>query len=248
MTKNLAVLDFDHTVVDGNTDTIVADLLTKSVRDSVRYLYQKDGWTSYMQAIFQLLHTNKINEETITKTINNIPCVSGFPALIKQLNDKLNYDVIIISDSNSYFIDCWLNANGLKPYILTTFTNPARFENGLLKIEMYHLQDYCALSTKNLCKGQIMDDFKEEQRERGVVYDRTVYVGDGKNDFCPILRLKEGDLACVREGFKCAELVQMAQDGKYCDVETGIAYNVRAGVVVWKNGDDILNSIKSSVL
>lgn len=245
MAKNLAVLDFDHTVVDGNTDTIVADLLEKSVRNSVRDLYQKDGWTAYMQAIFELLHKNNIQQQQITTTINNIPAVNGFPNLIKQLNEQFNYDVIIISDSNSYFIDSWLESNQLKKHILNTFTNPAKFENGLLKIEMFHLQDYCTLSTKNLCKGQIMDDFKEEQRQRNVVYAKTVYIGDGNNDFCPILRLKECDLACVRENFKCAELVKLAQEGQSFD-KSGVPHKIRADVVVWKDGEDIFNALNNS--
>lgn len=244
MAKSLAVLDFDHTVVDGNTDTIIASLLDKSVTDPVKYLYQRDGWTSYMAAIFMLLHTHNITQTEITKTINNIQSVEGFPNLIKELKDNLNYDIIIISDSNSYFIDSWLEASGLKNYILRTFTNPARFEDDVLKIEMYHLQDYCTLSTKNLCKGQIMDEFKEEQKSKGVIYEKTVYAGDGRNDFCPVLRLNGGDVACVREGYKCAELVRLAQEGNYCD-EGGVPYKVKADVVVWKNGDDILNAIRT---
>lgn len=244
MTKKLAVFDFDHTVVDGNTDTIVADLLDKSVRNSVKYLYQDDGWTAYMQEIFTLLRTHNIDQTKITKTINNIPSVIGFPALIKDLKEKFNYDVIIISDSNSYFIDSWLEANDLRKYILKIFTNPAHFQDGLLKIEMYHLQDYCTLSTKNLCKGQIMNDFIEEQKQSGIVYQKILYAGDGKNDFCPILRLKEGDLACVREKYKCAELVKLVQEGKYCD-NSAVAYQIKADVVVWQNGQDILNVLKS---
>lgn len=244
MAKNLAVLDFDDTVVDGNTDTIVADLLEKSAISSVRHLYQKDGWTAYMQAIFILLHSHGFGQAEITKTIANIPSVEGFPSLIRDLRDKLNYDVIIVSDSNSYFIDCWLETNGLKGYISRTFTNPARFDDGVLKIEMYHLQDYCDLSTKNLCKGQIMDDFKGEQEAKGVVYEKTVYVGDGNNDFCPILRLKEGDVACVRKNHRCAKLVQMTQDGKYRNV-SGVPYEIKADVVVWEDGNEILQALQT---
>lgn len=244
MAKKLAVLDFDHTVVEGNTDVVVANLLDTSITDTVKYLYKTDGWTSYMQAIFTLLHTHKITQAEITKTINNIPCVQGFPDLIKELKDKLNYDIVIISDSNSYFIDCWLQANSLKNYVLRTFTNPARFVDEMLKIDMYHLQDYCTLSTKNLCKGQIMMDFQEEQRANGVLYERIVYIGDGKNDFCPLLRLKAGDVACVRKDFKCAELVALAQNGDYRD-ESGLPYEIKADVVVWRDGLDILNVLRT---
>lgn len=240
MAKKLAVLDFDHTVINGNTDTIVADLLDETVVGSVTNLYKRDGWTLYMQAIFKLLHAHNIQQEQITETINNIQAVPGFPNLIKELNSKLNFDVIIISDSNSYFIDSWLDANGLKAYVLRIFTNPAHFENGILKIQMYHLQDYCRLSTKNLCKGQIMDDFINERKKDGVSYEQIVYIGDGKNDFCPILRLKPCDLACVRENFKCAEMVKLAQEGSLCD-KSGGNYRINANVVVWKNGNDILD-------
>lgn len=244
MTKNLAVFDFDHTIVNDNTDTAVASLVDKTLRDSVRYLYARDGWTAYMQEIFHLLRANGVNKKKITETVCSIPSVQGFPGLIKTLKDELNYDIIIVSDSNSYFIDSWLRANGLIDYVLKVFTNPAYFEDELLKIEMYHFQDYCTLSTKNLCKGQIIDDFKEEQRKKDVLYKSTMYVGDGRNDFCPVLRLMDNDVACVRENFKCAELIELARQGKYCN-EAGIPYSVKARVVVWSSGNDILDALQT---
>lgn len=243
----LVAFDFDHTIVNDNTDTVVISLLDKSViPDSVQELYRSDGWTSYMQAIFDLLHKYNINKQMMTDAIERIPSVEGFDTLIKELKDKLKYDIIIISDSNTYFIEIWLKAHHLTNYILKTFTNPAHFINDSLKIEMYHLQKHCKLSTKNLCKGQVLQEFIENQKSAGINYNKIVYVGDGTNDFCPILKLQENDLACVRKDYKCADCVRLANEGKYLD-EKGKPYEVKAEVCVWKTGIDILNAIKAKL-
>lgn len=241
----LVAFDFDHTIVDDNTDTVTISLIDKSmIPDSVRELYRSDGWTSYMQAIFDLLHKYNVDKKKICKAIEKIPCVEGFDTLIRELKDKLQYDIIIISDSNTEFIGTWLKAHNLTNYILKTFTNPAQFVDNHLMIEMYHLQEHCKLSTKNLCKGQILQDFIENQKHEGINYNRIIYVGDGINDFCPILRLNELDLACVRKDYKCADCVKLAKEGKYLD-DLGKPYTVKAKVCIYKTGIDILNAIKT---
>ena len=39
-----------------------------------------------------------------------------------------------------------------------------------------------------MCKGEELDAFLARN---GQDFDRVVYVGDGSNDFCPILRMRE---------------------------------------------------------
>lgn len=196
-----------------------------------------------MQGIFDLLYKHEIDEISIRETMKDLVPVTGMIELIKELNEKLNFDVIIISDSNSYFINTWLRHNKLDKNIAEVFTNPACFQNGHLKIKMYHFQEECKLSTKNLCKGDILEDFIGIQNREGIIYDQVVYVGDGINDFCPILRLNNNDLACVRDKFKCVEWVNLAKEGKPIDA-SGIIYNIKAEVLVWSTGTDILNRIK----
>lgn len=241
MTKNLAVFDFDHTIINGNSDLEIMRLLEqKNIPQRVKELHKSDGWTVFMQAIFELLDKHGVKEDAIKDLITNLPAVPGMPELIKTLNEKFNCDIIIISDSNSYFIDSWIDANNLKDNILKTFTNPAHFENHLLKIKMYHLQNSCKLSTKNLCKGQIMEDFVQDQLKNGSSYDRVLYFGDGLNDFCPILRLKENDLACVRKNYKCVGLVKKALDGQYKD-DDGVSRVVLSHVFIWENAFEIID-------
>lgn len=247
MTKKLAVFDFDHTIIHDNSDIVVMNMIDqKKIPATIKQLHRSDGWTAFMQAIFNLLHNHSITEDKIKNIVDNLPGVPGMSDLIKELSEKLNSDVIIISDSNSYFINTWLEAKGLKKNVVKVFTNPAYFDNrGLLNITMYHLQDFCKLSTKNLCKGQIMEDFIEQQKCNGTLYNQVIYCGDGLNDFCPILRLREDDLACVRKKFKCAEIVKKSKDGLYKD-ESGQYRVVKANIIEWDTGFEILDYIKKS--
>lgn len=243
MTRNLAVFDFDHTIINDNSDTAVMKLVDNKIPREVKLLHRSDGWTAFMQGVFKTLHENQIQEDAINNFIKHLPAVQGMPELIKEMNESFNFDVIIISDSNHHFIDLWLTENNLKDHILKVFSNPANFEDGLLKINMYHLQDYCKLSTKNLCKGQIMEDFIAEQEQNGRAYKKIFYIGDGVNDFCPILRLKDGDVACVRDKYKCVDLVNKSREGKYFDND-GISRIVKSNVCVWQDGYEIMEFIK----
>ncbi|XP_017775435.1 PREDICTED: probable phosphatase phospho2 [Nicrophorus vespilloides] len=244
MARKLAAFDFDHTIVEGNSDIVVRDLISKeSIPDSVRKLYKNDGWTAYMQGIFELLHLQGHKESVIAKVVGEIPATKGISELIHKLKEE-NYDVIIISDANSFLINTWLEHNNLKDCIHKVFTNPAKFVNGLLKIEMYHLQQDCKLSTKNLCKGKILEDFIKGRELEGVAYEKTVYVGDGNNDFCPMLRLNDKDLACVRDKYSCLQLINKVKEGKPIP-STGLIYTMKAHVLVWNTGFDILDHLSN---
>jgi len=246
--KNLAVFDFDHTVVDDNSDTAVLKLVDKSkISPELRQLQKADeGWTAFMQGVFDVLHQNKILESNISLLIKSIPEVKGIKNLILELHNNLNYDVIIISDSNTYFINVWLQANNLSSRVLHVFSNPAQFdEQGLLNIKMYHVQNTCNLSTKNMCKGSILENFIKSQAEKDINYQKVVYVGDGQNDFCPILRLGINDVACVRNKYKCADLVKKAQEDE--PLGNGLKYSLKAQVCFWDNGQQILDFLRSGV-
>lgn len=244
--KNLAVFDFDHTIVDDNSDTAVMNLVDRhKIPKEIKSLHRSDGWTAFMQGIFKYLHENDKTEQEISDLIKKLPEVSGMCKFIKTLNENYNFDVIIISDSNTFFIDAWLKYNKILSNVLKVFSNPAKFVDGLLKIEMYHFQDSCKLSTKNLCKGQIMDEFIDAQKKNGINYDRVIYCGDGTNDFCPILRLSGNDLAFVRDKYKCIELVRKTENGENFD-DNGIPYVINAKVVIWNTAHDLLGYIQEN--
>lgn len=227
--RKLVAFDFDHTVVDDNTDIVVRDMVKSKITDEVTKLYKKSGWIPYMQEIFYLLHNDGFTKSQIKDAIEGIPEVAGLKTLFKELNETGRVDIIIISDSNSVFIKFWCDHNDVSKYIKHIYTNQAQFnEEGVLNIQPFHHQLDCELSSENLCKGKVLEDYVRNQQEGNqVIYDQIVYVGDGHNDICPVLRLGAQDVGYARKGYR----MQKELDKKNTTVD--------AKVEIWTDGRDL---------
>ncbi|XP_063932114.1 pyridoxal phosphate phosphatase PHOSPHO2-like [Zophobas morio] len=243
--QNLAIFDFDHTILDDNSDTAILELVDKNeIPQEIKNIQFTDGWTAFMQAIFTYMYEKGVTVEQILSHVQSLQPVGGMVDLIRNLKMKLNYDLVVVSDSNSVFIKTWLEKHKLETCFTEIFTNPTKIVGGMFQISPYDDQDVCKLSTRNLCKGKVLDEFIKSQQENGIFYNKLVYVGDGSNDFCPILRLKENDLACVRNNYKLLDLVQKAKRGKYVD-NAGKPYMIKSLVCIWNTADDIADFLLS---
>lgn len=242
--RRLLALDFDETVVSENTDIVARNLLDPSLlTPELKQLYNATGWTAYMQAIFHLLADNHFSRDQIRQSIRDIKEVPGMVRLIQQLADQHSFDVIIISDSNSEFINIWCsNQSGLSGRLNFVFTNPARFDDStnLLTIQPFHHQTECQLSTANLCKGQVLEEYLAERASHdGIGYGRVFYVGDGRNDVCPSLRLAGCDVACSRMGMPMDKDLQKRLEKLDPELE--------ATVLRWTDGNDLLEQILGKI-
>lgn len=254
--RNLVAFDFDHTVVDGNTDIVVRDLIAKDkIPEEVKFLYTSSGWIPYMHAIFRLLHENGIRRTDMLTAIEKIPEVTGMKKLIRRLHGTRDTDVLIVSDSNSKFIDHWCRHNDVVDCVKKVFTNPAEFDaNEVLNIQPFHHQTTCSLSSVNLCKGAILEDYLQQQEEtNGVTYKKIFYVGDGHNDFCPVLRLARGDVGCARKGHRLERELQEFVNEKTVTVDeidspknksvNTVGFTLDADAFVWKDGNELAEFI-----
>lgn len=226
--RTLIALDFDHTVVDDNTDIVARNLLNSDkIPEAVKKLYKGSDWIFYMQEVFNLLHANGFSQEDILNAIRGIPETPGFCDFIRRMAQPPDVDVVIISDSNTVFINTWLEKHQLTESIREIFTNPAEFPapGQPLKIGPYHQQTECSLSSVNLCKGKVLTEFLAANPE----YKHCIYAGDGRNDVCPSLRLSDRDLACPRLGYPCAKALQ----GDYAD-------KMKAPLFLWETGYELL--------
>jgi len=235
----LLVFDFDHTITNMNTDVEVQKLAPGGnipANSEMRGLYSDKGWTEFMGAVFALLHENNVSKAEILSLMVGLEFTPNMENLVEESVKNLGATVIIISDSNSVFIEHILKERKLGHLVDQVFTNPARWDEvGKLVIEPYHHQETCTLSTKNLCKGQILEDYiKSSEKSFSIV----CYVGDGKNDFCPSLRLSADDLVCVREGYSLEKYIpQMVDKG----------HTIQAEVLTWNNGNQILDKLKEKL-
>lgn len=237
--RKLVAFDFDHTVVDSNTDLVVRDLIDNAkISDEVNKLYKSSGWISYMQEIFHILHANGLKKADIKSAIENIEEVAGLKSLIQRLHGSGCVDVIVISDSNSTFIKYWCDYHGITDCIKRVYTNYAEFNNDdVLKIQPYHHQKSCRLSSENLCKGDILEEFvRNEQETNNVFYEIVFYVGDGQNDICPVLRLGCQDFGFARRGYRMHKEIDNVLNAEHKPL-------MDAKLLVWNDGHDLTNHI-----
>ncbi len=128
--KTLVVFDFDHTIVDDNSDTwVIRSTPEQTLPDWLKKSYQKGLWTEYMGRVLTYIREQSVQPEHMRAVMESIPFTDGMTELLTFISEsKKDIDCIIISDSNSIFIDWVLRASGLKSAIDGVFTNPASID------------------------------------------------------------------------------------------------------------------------
>jgi pyridoxal phosphate phosphatase PHOSPHO2 len=204
MDRVLVAFDFDHTVVDDNTDTAVVQSV---LPEEVTSKYVSGRWTQYMNDVFHHLHSEQgVTIEQMKQAICSIPLTPGMEALLAHLGAHADiFDVVIVSDSNTQFIQWILQHQQLHPIFSSVYTNPATVTaEGRLTVAHHHNHD-CSICPVNMCKRAVL---MQRSAAAGGPYSRVVYVGDGGNDYCPALGMSPEDILFVREGYKLQKLLQ----------------------------------------
>lgn len=250
--RELLVFDFDDTLVDCNSDTWIHKLAPgQTIPEHLNYKLGED-YFKHVQSVLAYLHDNKVTEQQYIQCLSTMPAVPGMLELINTLSKQPDkYDMIILSDSNSFFIGTYLKAKSLDGSILTILTNSARFQNdGQLIIDEYHVQDFCSLSARNLCKGDALVNFiGKRMLEHNTVYTCINYIGDGENDLCPSTRLSARDRVFPRAGYTLARLcnrLKSSNNTLHSNSNTPDKANkpeLKATIVPWTSGEEILDVI-----
>ncbi|XP_061198939.1 pyridoxal phosphate phosphatase PHOSPHO2 isoform X3 [Neopsephotus bourkii] len=168
--KFLLAFDFDHTIIDENSDTwIVKCAPEKKLPNGLRNSYRPGHWTEYMGRVFVYLGDNGVKEDVMKRTMTTIPFTAGMVDLLGFIGEnKELFDCIIVSDSNTVFIDWILKAADFHKVFDEVFTNPAAFSStGYLTVQDFHAH-HCAKCPKNLCKREVLKEFLDKQLDQGV--------------------------------------------------------------------------------
>lgn len=111
--RTLFAFDFDHTVVDGNTDTWVTKALPGGdIPSDIKNSYQNGHWTKYMQRVLAHLHAAGVTVTDMQKQLQQLPYTAGMDQLLQHLQRSPHCSSIILSDSNGHFIDWILTSRG----------------------------------------------------------------------------------------------------------------------------------------
>ena len=88
----LYAFDFDHTIIDENSDTAITDLLMTPIPRAITKFYNGSNWTAYMDKIMEHLASQGVKPEAIYKRVQQLEFLPGelykilqnFPSKIKM--------------------------------------------------------------------------------------------------------------------------------------------------------------------
>lgn len=225
------VFDFDRTIIDGDSDNWV--VVEMGLAELFNQLLYTMPWNSLMNRMMMELYSEGKTEEDIANCLKRCPLHPQIFAAIKSAQAH-GCDLRIASDSNSFFIESILKHHGLLDCFSEITTNPSFVdEEGRLKILPYHdvtsSPHGCNLCPPNMCKGLVIERIVAAiaERER----KRIIYIGDGRNDFCPSLKLRESDYLMPRKNFPLWNRI--------CE----IAMLIKAEVHEWSSAEEFKSNL-----
>jgi pyridoxal phosphate phosphatase PHOSPHO2 len=236
MSEVLIVCDFDHTLVDENSDVYVIPAAHANECEELRNDFGSfELWREYVQGCMDLLHRKGVKRADMEKMLQSIPIDEHMPKAVTELA-KRGAEFHVVSDANLWIIETILSQRSLREHFVSITTNPAVFEDtGRLVIAPFHNRAKlgphgCSMCrAPNMCKGRIM-------REQFLAPDRAgivIFVGDGGNDLCACLQLRSCDYAFARKGFVLDKLIHKE---KY-------QTQMKATIVVWQFWDEVLEKV-----
>jgi pyridoxal phosphate phosphatase PHOSPHO2 len=261
--SRLAVFDFDHTIINENSDIYVNKVIVDKLKPTAERKAEKTcfnfqypanieevgsiSWTERMNAVFSFMHkTYNISSSEILACIKEIKIDESMKKLLRDLKQN-DYDMIIISDANSIFIQTILQQNNLDEIFDKNkiFTNQAYFEstgklmlNPLNQIYNKNGEKFnCStkLCAKNICKGTILNDYiqNKEAKVKDIDQISIILVGDGQNDYCPGLILSEQDSFYVRKNYSLFKLLKKEDYLK----------SLKCKIFYWSTAEEIIEEL-----
>ena len=198
------VWDFDHSLINCNSDTFVPENCLPLLCDFISEGSKTTQWTTLMAEVALKMFEGGVERSQIEAALEKMPVFSEVIESIRYAS-SLGVKQYIISDANTVYISQFLKSKCLDQHFTSVISNPASWtEKGLLEIHPYHSHHNCSRCPSNLCKGLVIDSTMSTLSSEC----RILYIGDGGGDLCPCLRLRKNDSIAARSGYKLAQLLQ----------------------------------------
>lgn len=203
------LFDFDKTIIDCDSDNWVVDNL--GFTNLFNQLLPIMPWNSLMDRMMGELHSQGVTIEEISEVLKHVPIHPRVVPAIKTAH-ALGCDLRIVSDANIFFIETILKHLEIRDCFSEINTNPSYVdENGRLRIsphyDFHNSSHGCCLCPPNMCKGTVIERIQASLALEGGSKKRIIYLGDGSGDYCPSLKLNEGDFVMPRKNFPVWDLI-----------------------------------------
>ncbi|KAI8338883.1 phosphatase phospho-type [Chlamydoabsidia padenii] len=233
--RNLAVFDFDWSLIEEDSDHWTISKLSSSQWERCQ---SRKGmqWTDLVDSALYELQQDGTTLDQVDQVLQKIPFTPAMITTLKLLKDH-GTRVLILSDANTYFIETILKAYGVRDLVDDIITNPAYFDDQhQLRVQRrikandppHQCPHVCAV---NICKGQEIDTYVKTHGP----FQKIMYVGDGKNDYCPATRLREGDRMFVRSGKALS---------RYLKEDDNLVATIQADITYWDTSDAVKMAVE----
>ncbi|XP_039121746.1 thiamine phosphate phosphatase-like protein [Dioscorea cayenensis subsp. rotundata] len=226
MAETVVVFDFDKTLINCDSDDWV--IREFGLAELFKQLMFTMPWNSLIDRMMNELHSQGKTVEAIADCLKRAPLDPHVVNAIKFAFD-LGCDMRVISDANIFFIETILKHHGIIGCFSEINSNPFLVdENGRLRILPYH--DFttsphgCSLCPPNMCKGKVIERIRASVSGKRKQF---IYIGDGMGDYCPSLKLTEGDHVMPRKNYP---LWKRINDN---------AQLIKAAIHEWSNGEEL---------
>ncbi|KAG0049370.1 hypothetical protein BGZ83_005856 [Gryganskiella cystojenkinii] len=241
----LACFDFDWSLIETDSDRFVIDYLSPELRKKLDESPMQ--WTDLQNECLKEYHDHGGSDQRIHESLTKVPMDPDMIKICQLLFDR-GWDLAIVSDANTVYIESILEHYGIRHLFKAIVTNPAFWDDqGRLHIHRLTSPEKphnCPLGvcSLNICKGKEIDKLLQERLGSAVSEKTTtpalrmLYVGDGRNDYCPALRMKTSDdLYFVRRG-RTLE--------KYLEKNSNARDAIQARIVYWSAAGEILRTLE----
>ncbi|KAI7751643.1 hypothetical protein M8C21_005052 [Ambrosia artemisiifolia] len=229
----IIIWDFDRTIITDHCDRWV--VLETGLTKLFHRLRLTLSWNSLMDRIMDELHAQGKTIQDFVNRLNNFTLDPQMISAIRSAHD-LGCEMKVLSNANQFFIETILKNNGVYECFSGIISNPTVVdEEGRLRILPYHGVHFqphgCKFCPANLCKGIVIDKIRDsDTKKRGIIY-----IGDGKDDLCPALKLSEEDHVMPKKRLTLYYMLTLA------------TIPIMPKIHAWKDGEE-LNSILVGLL
>ncbi|CAL8113638.1 unnamed protein product [Orchesella dallaii] len=244
----LFAFDFDHTIINLNSDYEFPNLIDTPLPESISDRNKEVSFIEYMNSVFRFLHSQNASIADLREFIRKLEPTKGMVSLLTSLvrykqSQGDSIKLLVISDSNDLTISEWLKAQIIDrlpstptqfPFDVITNTSIIHETEGLLQVKGYEHQTSCRTCPSNLCKGSALKKYTDLHGP----FTRTFYVGDGFNDICPTLNLSSQCFVFPRINYYMYKWLQKDDNKK----------RLKANIVFWDDANVIHNTIRSHVV
>lgn len=197
--SHLFIFDFDDTLSVRGSCLPIEELAPNQEElhlDTINDHYCKIHrcWNRRMTEVHERLAEQNIRSEQLIEAFRKIELSPGTDKLLRHLHAN-HHRIIVLSNACDLVVEECLRAHQLSQCVEKIESNPVRQLEPIMIIDDYEqpLQTDCSLCDPNMCKGLVIDRYRKTNPNQ-----KIIFTGDGDNDVCPALRLREADHVFAR--------------------------------------------------